>query len=315
MASARVRARRWRARARDELRVLLLESRGSGRGRGRAPRAGRRPGCASTGRAAGGAGWRRGPGRTARAVTGVRGERRRGAQRAPGCAWSTACRSRPTWPARSAREVYAFWNAETLKAQAVVTRTYALHQRARAQRRGLRPGGRTPRDQVYGGVDAETPAVGARSPTPAARYLAWRRQADPRGRSTRPRAAARRARRRSGASRCPICASRRSRRGGFPRHLLAGFDSRAPHSRRALAPLGLRARPVREAAGDRADAERARARASSSRGDGGDRKLGERARAAQRARRGRDSQHAVRGPRAAATASSSSARATATASA
>ncbi len=56
------------------------------------------------------------------------------------------------------REIYPDWERETLRAQAVVTRTYALYQRSR--RRG------EPWDlaadtshQVYGGVAAETPAV------------------------------------------------------------------------------------------------------------------------------------------------------------
>jgi stage II sporulation protein D len=58
------------------------------------------------------------------------------------------------------REVYHGWHEETLKAQAVVSRTYALHRRGR--------GGARPFDleagtssQVYGGVGAETPRIRA----------------------------------------------------------------------------------------------------------------------------------------------------------
>lgn len=58
------------------------------------------------------------------------------------------------------REVYSSWHEETLKAQAVVSRTYSLHRRAR------RSGGpydlvASTRDQVYGGVGAETARVRA----------------------------------------------------------------------------------------------------------------------------------------------------------
>ncbi len=58
------------------------------------------------------------------------------------------------------REVYTHWEHETLRAQAVVTRTYALHQRARRARKpyDVRAG---TADQVYGGVDAETGSVRA----------------------------------------------------------------------------------------------------------------------------------------------------------
>ncbi len=70
------------------------------------------------------------------------------------------------------REVYAFWNAETLKAQAVVTRTYALHERAQRARRGFDVYGGT-RGQVYGGVDAESAAVLAATTATRGEFLAW----------------------------------------------------------------------------------------------------------------------------------------------
>lgn len=59
------------------------------------------------------------------------------------------------------REVYPDWERETLKAQAVVARTYALYRRERAREAGaadfdLDAGTGS---QVYGGVDAETPAL------------------------------------------------------------------------------------------------------------------------------------------------------------
>ena len=70
------------------------------------------------------------------------------------------------------REVYAFWSAETLKAQAVVTRTYALHERALRARRAFDVFGGT-RGQVYGGVAAENPAVRAATEATQGEYLAW----------------------------------------------------------------------------------------------------------------------------------------------
>ena len=70
------------------------------------------------------------------------------------------------------REVYAFWSAETLKAQAVVTRTYALHERALRARRAFDVFGGT-RGQVYGGVDAESAAVLAATEATRGEYLAW----------------------------------------------------------------------------------------------------------------------------------------------
>jgi stage II sporulation protein D len=71
------------------------------------------------------------------------------------------------------REIYAFWSAETLKAQAVVSRTYALHERALRGKRGYHVVGGT-RGQVYGGVDAESPAVLAATEATRGEYLAWR---------------------------------------------------------------------------------------------------------------------------------------------
>jgi stage II sporulation protein D len=73
------------------------------------------------------------------------------------------------------REVYSFWSAETLKAQAVVTRTYALHERARRARRAFDVFGGT-RGQVYGGVGAESPAVLAATAATRGEYLAFREQ-------------------------------------------------------------------------------------------------------------------------------------------
>jgi stage II sporulation protein D len=71
------------------------------------------------------------------------------------------------------REIYPSWQEETLKAQAVVARTYALHEAARHQGGPFDLEGGT-RGQVYGGVDAESPQV--RSATGATRgeYLSWR---------------------------------------------------------------------------------------------------------------------------------------------
>jgi stage II sporulation protein D len=70
-------------------------------------------------------------------------------------------------------EVYPGWTAETLKAQAVVTRSYALHQAAR--RRGepwdLADGTQS---QVYGGYDAESPELVAAARATRGQWLAWR---------------------------------------------------------------------------------------------------------------------------------------------
>ncbi|MDH3214318.1 MAG: SpoIID/LytB domain-containing protein [Myxococcales bacterium] len=70
-----------------------------------------------------------------------------------------------------AREVYPDWAPEMLKAQAVVARTYALHQRGRHPGRAFDVRGGTS-GQVYGGVDAETPAVWAAVRVTRGEYLA-----------------------------------------------------------------------------------------------------------------------------------------------
>jgi len=57
-------------------------------------------------------------------------------------------------------EIYPSWDAETLKAQAVVARTYALHRKARRAGEVFDVRA-SAADQVYGGVGAETPAVRA----------------------------------------------------------------------------------------------------------------------------------------------------------
>lgn len=71
------------------------------------------------------------------------------------------------------REAYSSWNPEALKAQAVVTRTYALHQRAR---RGSDPFDlrADTSNQVYGGVDAETAPARAAVAATRGQYLAFR---------------------------------------------------------------------------------------------------------------------------------------------
>jgi stage II sporulation protein D len=70
------------------------------------------------------------------------------------------------------REVYPSWQPETLKAQAVVTRTYALY---RASRSGASPWDleASTRGQVYGGSDAEWPAGRAAVEATRGQYLAW----------------------------------------------------------------------------------------------------------------------------------------------
>lgn len=71
------------------------------------------------------------------------------------------------------REVYPGWEAEMLKAQAIVTRTYALHQMARRSGHAFDLGGDTS-GQVYGGHDAETPATRAAAAATRGKYLAYR---------------------------------------------------------------------------------------------------------------------------------------------
>jgi len=71
------------------------------------------------------------------------------------------------------REVYPSWHAETLKAQAVVTRTYALHEMTRNASLGFDVGAGTG-SQVYGGLDAETPAIRKAVRATRGEYLAYR---------------------------------------------------------------------------------------------------------------------------------------------
>jgi stage II sporulation protein D len=70
------------------------------------------------------------------------------------------------------REVYPSWHREVLKAQAVVTRTFALHERARRSGEPWHVHG-SPLSQVYGGVDAELPSVLAAARATRGQYLAW----------------------------------------------------------------------------------------------------------------------------------------------
>jgi stage II sporulation protein D len=71
------------------------------------------------------------------------------------------------------REVYSSWHPEMLKAQAVVTRTYALHQMALNAARAFDVGAETG-SQVYGGADAETRAVLRAARATRGEYLAYR---------------------------------------------------------------------------------------------------------------------------------------------
>jgi stage II sporulation protein D len=73
------------------------------------------------------------------------------------------------------REVYPDWHSEMLKAQAVVTRTYALHQMARNSGTPFDVGAGTD-SQVYGGFDAETPSVRSAASATRGEYLAYRRE-------------------------------------------------------------------------------------------------------------------------------------------
>jgi stage II sporulation protein D len=56
------------------------------------------------------------------------------------------------------REIYPSWQLETLKAQAVATRTYALYRLGQRRSAAFDLGADT-RDQVYGGAGAETPRI------------------------------------------------------------------------------------------------------------------------------------------------------------
>jgi stage II sporulation protein D len=72
-------------------------------------------------------------------------------------------------------EIYSDWDPETLKAQAVATRSYALHQRARNRGEPYDLGSGTG-SQVYGGADAETPEIRAAVAATRGEYLAYRRE-------------------------------------------------------------------------------------------------------------------------------------------
>jgi stage II sporulation protein D len=71
------------------------------------------------------------------------------------------------------REVYPGWEAETLKAQAVVTRTYALYRARRSNGSPWQLEAGTS-GQVYGGADAEWAAGRAAVRATRGQYLAWR---------------------------------------------------------------------------------------------------------------------------------------------
>jgi stage II sporulation protein D len=73
------------------------------------------------------------------------------------------------------REIYPDWHPETLKAQAVVARTYALHQRAEARDQAFHLEAGTG-SQVYGGVAAETRAIRAAVAATRGEYLAYARK-------------------------------------------------------------------------------------------------------------------------------------------
>ncbi len=73
------------------------------------------------------------------------------------------------------REVYAHWHPETHKAQAVVARTYGLHQaeRRRGEAWHLRA---DTAGQVYGGIDAESPWALAAARATRGERLLWGRR-------------------------------------------------------------------------------------------------------------------------------------------
>jgi stage II sporulation protein D len=73
------------------------------------------------------------------------------------------------------QEIYSDWDPEALKAQAVVTRSYAMHQRARNRAEPYHVGSGTG-SQVYGGADAETPEVLAAVAATQGEYLAFDRE-------------------------------------------------------------------------------------------------------------------------------------------
>ncbi len=73
------------------------------------------------------------------------------------------------------REVYPSWAKEMLKAQAVVTRTYAMYHAAARSGEDWDVAGDT-RSQVYGGLDAEVPSVVAATEATHGQWLAWKNQ-------------------------------------------------------------------------------------------------------------------------------------------
>jgi stage II sporulation protein D len=70
------------------------------------------------------------------------------------------------------REIYPDWHPETLNAQAVVARSYALHQRAASGGEAFDVEAGTA-SQVYGGVAAESPAIRAAVAATRGEYLAY----------------------------------------------------------------------------------------------------------------------------------------------
>jgi stage II sporulation protein D len=72
-------------------------------------------------------------------------------------------------------EVYPDWHPETLKAQAVVARSYVLHQRAASDGQSFHVEAGTG-SQVYGGVAAETPAIRAAVSATRGEFLAYARK-------------------------------------------------------------------------------------------------------------------------------------------
>jgi len=70
------------------------------------------------------------------------------------------------------RETYPGWAPETFKAQAVATRTYALHEADQHADGPFDVDGGT-RGQVYGGVDAESAEAVAAAAATRGEYLAW----------------------------------------------------------------------------------------------------------------------------------------------
>ncbi|MDJ0851228.1 MAG: SpoIID/LytB domain-containing protein [Myxococcota bacterium] len=70
------------------------------------------------------------------------------------------------------REVYTSWRPETLKAQAVAIRTYALYRAGRSRAAHWHVEAST-RGQVYGGADAEWPAGRTATEATRGQILAW----------------------------------------------------------------------------------------------------------------------------------------------